>query len=117
MALTPIDMKGMIPRAHEISDAENGKNVRERYIQAENKREQDKVTERELSQIKESEKSEGERIKRERNEEDLDRKNRRGKQGGEACAEDKGEATEIERLNVSVDSKKIKVGKKIDMKV
>lgn len=117
VALNPIDMKGMIPRTHEISDMENSKNIKERYIQAGNQREQEKRTEVELSQVKESEKSEGDRIRREQGGQELNQEKGRDKREEDVNEEGKEEYSGLKSLNVSVDSKRLKVGKKIDMKV
>ncbi|OHW62785.1 hypothetical protein EUAN_05690 [Andreesenia angusta] len=115
MGLSPIDMKGFIPKTQELSEAENQRNIRDKSQLVVQQSEQEKKVERDIRQVNDSENAEKARIRKE-----PDGKPGSRGDGEEKCEDGAQKAPEknsLEGLNVSVKSDRISVGRKIDMKV
>jgi hypothetical protein len=113
MGLSPIDMKGFIPKTQEMSGAENQKDIRVRGQVMAQKTEQEKKFEKEIKQVKDSENAEKARIQKEK--EDAQNgggSSKEDSQNSEANSSKEG----LAKLNVSVKEENIAVGRKIDMK-
>jgi hypothetical protein len=115
MGLSPIDMKGFIPKTQELSEAENHRNARDKSHLMVQQREQEKKVEREIKQVNDSENADKARIQKEPEEQSGSRRDGEKSKNGEASEESSKNG--LEGLNVSVKDDRISVGRKIDMKV
>lgn len=113
MGLSPIDMKGFIPKTQEISEVEGQKNIRDRSQIVAQQTEQEKRFEREINQVRDSDNAEKASIQKEKEEQSKKRKKARADNGD---VEVKSEKASLESLNISVKEENLAVGRKIDMK-
>lgn len=115
MGLSPIDMKGFIPKTQELSEVENHRNARDKSQLMVQQSEQEKKVERDIKQVSDSENAEKARIQKEREERSGSR--REGEKSDEGESSKAASKNSLEDLNVSVKEDRISLGRKIDMKV
>lgn len=114
MGLSPIDMKGFIPKTQELSELENQRSIKDKSHIMVQQNEQDKRVEREINQVNDSENTEKARIQKEK--EEQQRKKGASNSKTEEEETKQAEKNSLGELNVSVKRDRLPLGRKIDMK-